>query len=89
MGQIGRVAVLPQHRGRGVGEALIRAMIDHARALSCREVRLNARESTTGFYQRFGMEETGDRFVEAGVPHRTMRLDLREAPAARPQASGS
>ena len=46
-------------RGRGVGEALTRAMLDRARELGCRTVDLTSRpsrEAANRLYQRLGFE---------------------------------
>jgi predicted GNAT family N-acyltransferase len=74
--KIGRMAVLPEWRGKGVGESLLRALIDQARSLGLREVSLNSQASAIGFYDRFGFVPYGDRFEEAGIQHQAMRLEL-------------
>lgn len=85
--KIGRMAVLPEWRGRGVGEALLLALLDRARAMGLREVSLNAQVGALGFYQRFGFIGYGDRFEEAGIQHQAMRLSLDPALASpRPAA---
>src|SRR5437868_3513926 len=50
--KIGRMAVLKPWRGRGVGDALLRALIEKARELGWSEVTLNSQASATGFYQK-------------------------------------
>ena len=77
--KIGRMAVLRHWRGHGVGEALLLALIEQARALGWREVALNAQVSALGFYEKFGFAAYGERFEEAGIEHQAMRLVL--APA--------
>lgn len=74
--KIGRMAVLPDWRGRGVGDALLLALIDEARRLGWREVALHAQASAIGFYGRHGFLPYGDRFVEAGIEHQSMRTVL-------------
>ncbi|MGO1069040.1 GNAT family N-acetyltransferase [Lysobacter sp. CA199] len=71
--RIGRMAVLAQWRGRGVGEALLAALIEHAQRLGWRELSLHAQASAIGFYARNGFLPEGERFVEAGIDHLTMR----------------
>jgi predicted GNAT family N-acyltransferase len=90
--KIGRMAVLREWRGRGVGEALLVALVDQARALGLREVRLNAQVGALGFYEKFGFESYGERFEEAGIQHQAMKLELDPAlpsprPAARPRGA--
>jgi len=76
MRTIGRMAVLPEWRGRGVGEALLAALLDRARDLGWREVSLHAQAPAIGFYARAGFLPIGERFDEAGIEHQGMRLLL-------------
>lgn len=71
--RIGRMAVLADWRGRGVGDALLLALIDEARRLGWREVSLHAQVSAIGFYARHGFLPCDARFVEAGIDHQSMR----------------
>ncbi|HET9047382.1 MAG TPA: GNAT family N-acetyltransferase [Chiayiivirga sp.] len=73
---IGRMAVLPEWRGRGVGAALLQSMIAQARALGHAFVELHAQTHAIGFYERFGFVAFGPEYDEAGIPHRSMRLTL-------------
>ena len=70
---IGRMAVLADWRGRGVGDALLLALIDEARRLGWRELSLHAQVSAIGFYARHGFLAYAARFVEAGIEHQSMR----------------
>jgi predicted GNAT family N-acyltransferase len=75
-GRIGRMAVLKEWRGKGVGGALLEAMLGRARARSMPSALLHAQTHAAGFYRRFGFSERGEEFLEAGIPHVEMRLDL-------------
>jgi predicted GNAT family N-acyltransferase len=75
-GHIGRLAVLREHRGRGVGAAILEALIERARQRGMRRVVLNAQTHAAGFYARFGFAVSGDEFVEAGIPHVEMARAL-------------
>ena len=79
--RIGRMAVLPAWRGRGVGEALLDALLAHARALRWPEVSLHAQLHALPFYARAGFVPAGARFSEAGIDHRRM---VRRLPGASP-----
>lgn len=71
--RIGRMAVLSAWRGRGVGEALLQALVARARALGWREVSLHSQASAIGFYARQGFLPFGPRFEEAGgIEHLAM-----------------
>lgn len=83
--KIGRLAVLPPWRGRGVGTALLRELIGRARTQGGTEVHLDAQVSALAFYQRAGFEAHGEVFDDAGLPHRAMGLSLpREERSAPP-----
>ena len=79
------MGVLSEWRGRGVGEALLKALLDQARALGYPSVELHAQVHAISFYTKYGFEAYGDEFVECEIRHRMMRLDL-SAPAKRPAA---
>lgn len=73
---IGRVAVLAEARGTGVGAALMRASIETARRLGHPAVELAAQTHALDFYARLGFEAYGPEFLDAGILHRNMRLTL-------------
>ncbi|MBR8301175.1 GNAT family N-acetyltransferase [Burkholderia dolosa] len=68
-GTIGRVAVLADARGQGIGSAVLAALLDAARRRGDAVVRLYAQDSAVPFYLRHGFAAIGEPFVEAGVPH--------------------
>jgi predicted GNAT family N-acyltransferase len=74
--RIGRVAVLPEWRGKKVGTALMEALLDYARSRNYPQVVLNAQVGALPFYRRFGFEREGKEFLDAGIPHVKMRLWL-------------
>jgi predicted GNAT family N-acyltransferase len=76
VGALGRLAVVRQARGTGVGAALVRGIEDAARAAGLAVVDLHAQTHALGFYQRLGYEAYGDEFFDAGIPHRAMRRTL-------------
>ena len=75
-GHIGRMAVLRQARGLGVGGALLTALMQAARARGDREVALSAQTHAIPFYERFGFVADGEEYDDAGIPHRRMRRAL-------------
>ncbi|MBN8482266.1 MAG: GNAT family N-acetyltransferase, partial [Xanthomonadales bacterium] len=82
MDTIGRMAVLRDWRGRGVGEAILRTLLERARERHLPAVELHAQVHAIPFYARAGFSAYGDEYDECGIAHRTMRLEL-AAPAAR------
>ena len=75
-GSIGRMAVLRDWRGRGVGGAMLQALLRLARERGRDEVSLNAQVDAIAFYRRHGFVAHGARFLEAGIEHQAMRLRL-------------
>jgi len=75
-GHIGRMAVLAKARGRGVGGALLRALMDESRRRGNREAMLNAQVQAQSFYERHGYAVDGDVYDDAGIPHIAMRRRL-------------
>ena len=75
-GRIGRMAVLKEWRRNGVGGALLLALLDCARGRSMARSVLHAQTQAVGFYRRFGFSERGEEFLEAGIPHVEMTLEL-------------
>ena len=75
-GRIGRMAVRRAWRGRGVGAALMRALLREARAAGMTAITLHAQTHAAGFYRRFGFSARGEEFLEAGIPHLEMTLAL-------------
>ena len=75
-GHIGRMAVLADWRGKGVGRALLERLLEEAEGQNLRHLALHAQTQASGFYRRFGFVEEGPEFIEAGIPHRTMVRSL-------------
>jgi predicted GNAT family N-acyltransferase len=76
-GKIGRVCVLAQARGRGIGAALIRAAVARFRDVEgVAEVKLGAQSHALGFYRALGFEAYGPEYLDAGIAHRDMVIGL-------------
>ena len=75
-GKIGRMAVLRDWRGHGLGSAILKLLIDTARTHGLNGVELNAQVHATAFYAEHGFIESGDTFMEAGIEHINMTLTL-------------
>lgn len=84
--RIGRMAVLAEWRGRGVGMALLTHLIAEARALGWPEVQLSAQQHAIEFYARAGFIAYGDTYLDANIPHRMMRLALEPFAVPAPRA---
>ena len=75
-GKIGRVCVLAEARGTGLGAALMRAAVQECRRLGLQTARLGAQTHALGFYEALGFRAIGPVFDDAGIPHREMILSL-------------
>ncbi|MCU0816561.1 MAG: GNAT family N-acetyltransferase [Cypionkella sp.] len=82
-GKIGRVCVLAQARGTGLGAALMRAAVAELRKRpGVRRAKLGAQTHALGFYERLGFVAVGPVFDDAGIPHREMVLEFQGAARA-------
>jgi len=68
-GHIGRVSVLRDWRGLGVGDALLEAVIAEAERRDLKQQRLSAQVQATPFYERHGFTVVSGEFLDAGIPH--------------------
>lgn len=78
-GRIGRVCVLPDRRGTGLGADLMRAALALLRARpGIRRVTLSAQVRAMGFYEKLGFAGEGSDYDDGGVPHRDMVLNFHD-----------
>ena len=85
-GRIGRVCVLPSHRGTGLGAALIRDGMARLAAQGLGRASLSAQVRAQGFYEGLGFAAQGDTYDDAGIPHVTMSRALPAAGGDAPPA---
>ena len=74
--KIGRIAVAKEFRGRGLGEQIVRALLEIAfteRNSEC--VLVSAQIHAVKFYERFGFAVCGNEMLEEGVRSVDMKLD--------------
>jgi predicted GNAT family N-acyltransferase len=71
-----RVAVIEEHRGSGLGRALMDTVESEASDRGYEEIVLHAQVPVVEFYERLGYEVTSEAFEDAGIPHREMRKSL-------------
>lgn len=72
-GQIGRMAVLPAHRGHGIGRAILDVAVAAARKQGD-NIFLLAQADVVSFYEAAGFVCRGAEFEEAGIKHQEMYL---------------
>jgi ElaA protein len=76
-GKIGRVCVLKDRRGTGLGAALIGVAVAEFRAMpGVEQAKLGAQVPALGFYEGLGFTAVGPVYLDAGIEHRDMVLAL-------------
>jgi len=76
-GHIGRMAVLKEWRGQGLGSALLTKLLQVLVKRRQFQAQLHAQTSAIPFYKKFGFEIVGEEFIEAGIPHVKMTLSIK------------
>ena len=73
-GHIGRMAVVANARGMGLGAQVLESLIHEAQKKAFPEVVLSAQVHAMGFYERFGFVAEGDVYLDCAIAHKDMRL---------------
>ena len=73
---IGRVAVLQEHRGRGLGRMLMLTLQEEAERRGYPGITVAAQLRAIPFYECLGYRARGDVFLDAGIEHRWIDLSL-------------
>lgn len=74
---IGRVVVHQDHRGKQLGRELMVFCLEFIRSeLGPQPVRISAQDYLLKFYESLGFKYTGKSYLEDGIPHSDMLLDL-------------
>lgn len=68
-GHIGRVAVKASWRRKGVGEALMKSLIQMAESARFPKALLTAQTQAIPFYEKLGFEVSSGVYLEAGIDH--------------------
>jgi predicted GNAT family N-acyltransferase len=71
-----RMAVLANHRGKGIGQQMVKLAIAEGDRQKAPQVKLNAQLQAKAFYEKLGFSAYGAEFEDAGIPHVEMRLKL-------------
>ena len=74
--KIGRMAVLAERRGQGIGRAVLDYLLEAGRQQGAKAAYLHAQVTAEGFYLKRGFRPVGGLFEEAGIQHRRMELAL-------------
>ena len=72
-GRVGRMAVLKNYRGQGLGKEILIALVLAAAQRGLSQTYLHGQAQAIPFYEKFGFVAEGPEFHEAGIAHRLMR----------------
>jgi len=75
-GFIGRMCVLGEYRNIGVGTMMLKNLVQQAIDSGLQRVLLNSQSTVIPFYQKFGFVIDSEEFVEAGILHQRMVLNI-------------
>ncbi|KAA0565307.1 GNAT family N-acetyltransferase [Bacillus sp. CH30_1T] len=76
IGKVERICVLESVRGKGAGREIMLAIEEHAKQQPLSQLKLNAQTYAIPFYEGLGYKVTSDEFLDAGIPHKTMKKDI-------------
>jgi predicted GNAT family N-acyltransferase len=76
-GYIGRMAVLKEWRRKGIGSAMMSKVLEEINNRGIQEIMLNAQTIAIRFYEKFGFQVCGEEFMDAGILHIKMILQLK------------
>jgi len=74
--QLGRMAVLKEYRGQGIGSALLEKAIVTAKLNQISSIYISAQCYAIDFYLKFGFKVMSDIYLDAEILHRDMTLKL-------------
>ena len=84
--RIGRLAVLTSFRGQKIGDLALRLLLYKAFSSGAQSIKISAQTYIMPFYRKFGFKEYGEEYIEAGLPHKVMRVN--EDEVVYPSACG-
>jgi predicted GNAT family N-acyltransferase len=76
VGKVERICVLKSIRGRGAGRELMLAIEEYAKRQPLSQLKLNAQTYAIPFYEGLGYQVTSEEFLDAGIPHKTMKKTI-------------
>ncbi len=71
--RMGRICVLKEYRGQGIGDLAVRLLLYKAFRFA-NQLYISAQAYLEDFYKKFGFETVGESFMEEGIPHVDMVL---------------
>ncbi|MFT5704447.1 MAG: putative GNAT family N-acyltransferase [Shewanella sp.] len=75
-GHLGRIAILKEYRGEGLGSKIIESLTKIAVVNGYGRVYLGSQKHAIKFYEKLGFTPFGDEYVEANIEHISMEQTL-------------
>lgn len=75
-GKVERICVLKEHRKTGAGKAIMNKIENYANENGLSTLKLNAQSQAIPFYSGLGYETISEEFLDAGIPHKTMKKTI-------------
>ncbi len=69
---IGRMAILKEHRGKRYGKLIMQNIMAYLMTKKPKNIIIHAQTTVLDFYRKFGFNEIGDEFLDAGIKHKEM-----------------
>lgn len=73
---IGRIAVLPEYRGKNIGTSIMFKIEGFLKELGAKSVVLSAQRRARSFYEKIGYAAVGEEYLEENYPHINMRKSI-------------
>lgn len=74
--QFRKLATLEEYQGKGIGSELVKYILQLAKEKKLKKVWCNARVSKKAFYEKLGLQDTGQVFAKAGQEFTIMEILL-------------
>ncbi|WLR53797.1 GNAT family N-acetyltransferase [Mesobacillus subterraneus] len=76
IGKVERICVLKENRKTGAGVAVMNKIEEYAKSQGISTLKLNAQTHAIPFYSRLGYVTVSEEFMDAGIPHKTMKKSI-------------
>ena len=73
---LGRIAVIKEYRGTGLGNNVVKSLENKAKELNCTTVKLSAQQRAQMFYEKLGYHSIGEIYYDEWCPHITMSKNI-------------
>lgn len=77
--KLGRIAVLKAYRGQHLGAQIVQELLKRAKAEGAVRAYVSAQSYAVPFYNKFGLREYGDEYLDGRIPHRDMDMKLQRS----------